>query len=118
MMRTHPTNLARPFLLAVTAVIVLLVVPHHAAADDHEDHEGPAIVTHPERPAIAYEKVSIGGEEVHYLVSAGTLTIAKPGTDEDEPAASMFYTSYGRSTRSCPTRRSASASSACWVRTP
>ncbi|MEM7756270.1 MAG: peptidase S10 [Planctomycetota bacterium] len=76
-----------------------------AVADDHDDgghgsgHAARSLQTYPDAPAIAYEKVTIGDTEVHYLVEAGVIQIAHPdsgsGTaDEDIAAASMFYISY------------------------
>jgi carboxypeptidase C (cathepsin A) len=84
--------------LALLVAIVLPLCPVALAQPDEGEEKPSAasIQTRPDRPGIAYQKVTINGEEVHYLVMSGTLTIAKPGdaSVEGEPAASMFYTSY------------------------
>jgi len=78
-------TLAAPFLASATA----------RADDDHSGPDAPKLRAYPDTPAVAYEKVTIGDTEVHYLVQAGVMPIARPGSpEEDAAAANMFYVSY------------------------
>ena len=79
---------------------------HRARAQDGA-FEPPAqpleFTSHPDEPAVSYHSVTIGGERIWYEARAGTITMV---SDEQTPAAKMFYMSY-RKVLTDPERRRA-----------
>lgn len=77
------------------AVLVSFIATSSGLADGHDSKpDSRALRAYPDTPAIAYEKVTIGDTEVHYLVEAGIIPIAKPGGSDEQAAANMFFISY------------------------
>lgn len=76
--------------VAVLAVVVSQVgVAGVARAQNGE--AAADYTAHPEKASVTYHVTEIGGEEIHYLATAGTTTMVDRSM---EPAAKMFHISY------------------------
>ncbi len=108
--RQSPFPLGRPVLPLVLVCIGLLMASAAGAAAEADgdpkagepaEKEGPAdegsgkkaeLPVPKEESSVTHHQVTIGGQQISYTATAGTLLIRKA----DQPVASMFYVAYTR----------------------